>query len=666
MKQCGRLMAVVAGVALMIGMPSMAQSQTPYAGYGASSVSEEALAKYAPPPLDPDVSRRIQTLLDVRAPGGGVLSPDGKRLFFGWNITGTPAIWRLDGAKSFPVQLTGGEERTFVQDVTPDGKLLIVGRDVGGQEAPGLYLQPVAGGQLRKVQHPEKVQTVYGFTTKDSKSIYFLSNDIQPTSYALYRFDLGSGTRELVFSEPGLWGIADYRESEDGLKVLLAKATGALSREYFEWDAKTKSLTPLLGQGEKTEYRVQYGAQPGQLFVVSNKLGEFRRLYGWTRDGGLKPISPESKNDVTQARVDQAGKRLYYGVNDGGYQRAFVLDAKTLQPIDLPSIKGADSVQIGDVTADGRFAVIGVSSAQAPRVNYVYDWDTKALTQWALPSAPEVDLATFAVAKLEYYPARDGTQIPMFVRYPAGCADGGPAASPCPVVVDFHGGPEGQATPGFSTYAQAFVDAGFIFVEPNVRGSDGYGKTWLDADNGPKRLDIITDIDDAGKHLRKRWTRNGVAPKIGISGGSYGGYSALIGMTMFAGTYDAGVSIVGVSNLLSFLQNTAPYRRALRASEYGDPEKDADALKKLSPVNYLDRVKAPLLIIQGVDDPRVPAGESIQMQEALAKHGAASQLILLKGEGHGAARRSGQVIMLGNTLRFFEEHLLGKGARKTN
>ena len=159
----------------------------------------------------------------------------------------------------------------------------------------------------------------------------------------------------------------------------------------------------------------------------------------------------------------------------------------------------------------------------------------------------------------------------------------------------------------------------------------------------PKRLDVISDIDDAGKALRARFTRNGKAPKIAITGGSYGGYSVLMGMTMFAGTYDAGVSIVGISNLATFLQNTAPYRRALRASEYGDPEKDAEALKKLSPTTYLDRVKSPLLIIQGVDDPRVPAGEAIQIQEALEAQRRGSQLdpARRRGPWRRAARRPG-------------------------
>ena len=202
-----------------------------------------------------------------------------------------------------------------------------------------------------------------------------------------------------------------------------------------------------------------------------------------------------------------------------------------------------------------------------------------------------------------------------------------------------------------------FVDAGFVFVEPNVRGSDGYGKTWLHADDGPKRLDVITDIEDAAKWARSRFAAGGKAPKVGIYGGSYGGYSVLMGMTMFAGAYDAGVDIVGISDLRTFLRNTAPYRRILRISEYGDPERDADALAKLSPMTYVDRTKAPLLIMQGASDPRVPAGEAIQIHDALERQDVPCELMIFPDEGHGAQKRENRVLMLGHAIEFFREHL---------
>lgn len=659
-------LAVLAICGLAGAALAQTQGQT-YAGHGAGSVPREKLAKYAPPALPAEVTRRVQAMLDVRGAALGTVAPDGRRLFFTWGITGTPQVWRLDGPKAFPVQMTGGEDRTSVADITPDGTTLILSRDVGGQEDPGLYLQSAHGGPLRVVHHKKGTRAGLALVTPDSKALYYSANDIKPDSYALYRYDIASGERQLVFDQPGLWSVADKRTDGGALKLLLSKATGALSREYAEFDVATKALTPLMGQNERVEYSMRYAPTAGEFFVLTNKLGEFRRLYRWKPGGELAPITPETKYDISGFDLDEPRARLYLGISENGYERARVHDARTLAELELPVPADAAAVTLGDVSRDGRFAVIGVDSGKAPRTSFVLDWQTGTITEWALGTAPEVDVTKFVAARLESYTARDGAKIPMFVRYPAHCApEAAPAAEPCPVVVEFHGGPEGQATAGFRGFAQLFVDAGFIFAEPNVRGSDGYGKAWLEADNGPKRLNVITDIEDAGRALRARFTRNGKAPKIAITGGSYGGYSVLMGMSMFAGTYDVGVSIVGISNLVTFLQNTAPYRRALRASEYGDLERDAEALKKLSPTSYLDRVKAPLLIIQGVDDPRVPAGEAIQIQEALEARKVPSTLILIEGEGHGAARRGAQVIMIGHMLQFLEAQLKGTAPAATH
>jgi dipeptidyl aminopeptidase/acylaminoacyl peptidase len=214
-----------------------------------------------------------------------------------------------------------------------------------------------------------------------------------------------------------------------------------------------------------------------------------------------------------------------------------------------------------------------------------------------------------------------------------------------------------MSSPGFSAYSQIFIDAGFTLVTPNVRGSDGYGRKWLDSDNGAKRLEVITDIEDCALYIKKAWARDGAAPKIGVSGGSYGGYSAMMAMTRFAGTYDAGVAEVGMSNLLSFMLNTAPYRRILRANEYGDPEKDKETLLKLSPITYVGGIKGPLLIIQGANDPRVPVGEAVQMYEAAKAKGLGAELIIYPDEGHGSAKRSNQVLSIGHTVGFFEKNL---------
>ena len=620
-----------------------------YAGHGASSVSAEVLEKFAARPLPAALTRKVQAILDVRSPGSGRLAPDGRALFFAWGITGVRHIFRLDGPMRFPVQLTGGQDPTSLEDITPDGKLLILSRDRNGEENPGLYLQDPSGGPLQLVQHQRQVQTQFQFVSEDSRYVYFRANDQKPDSYALYRFDLRSKTREQVFAQDGIWTIADHKPGH----LLLGKEVGSNMVEFFDFAEAGNVLTPLFGQGEREDYNAVYG--PGdEVLVQTPHFGEFRRLYSFSK-GKFTAITGELKYDVADFAIDRSKKRILYSVNEGGYARLHVMDARTHKELKAPQLPKADNVYAGATTPDGRYTVFAVDTGTAPLQSFAVDWKTGKLTRWHQSSAPEVDLATFVPERLESYPARDGTPIPVFVREPRTCDP-----KPCAVVVDFHGGPEGQSTAGFSPYAQLFVDAGFIYVEPNVRGSDGYGKTWIHADDGPKRLAVITDIEDAALWARKRFADGAVAPKVGITGGSYGGYSTLIGMTMFAGAYDAGAEIVGISNLITFLQNTAPYRRVLRISEYGDPEKDHDALVRLSPITYIDRVKAPLLLIQGASDPRVPVGEALQFYAALEKKNLPVELVIFADEGHGAQKRGNIVAQIGYPLRFFQKHLQGK------
>jgi dipeptidyl aminopeptidase/acylaminoacyl peptidase len=630
---------------------SSTSAKTGYQGLGKESVAEATLARFAPPALDSELSRKIQNYLDLRSPGMGLLSPDKKSLFFSWRVTGTSQVWKLEQPKGFPIQMTGGEDQTGVAGITEDGRWLILSRDRNGEENPGLYLQSTQGGPLKAIQHKPKVQTHFEFSSKDSKFIIYRSNDIKPDSYAFYKYEIESGKSELMFAQDGYWVLSDF--TDDG-RWLLTKVVTNTATEVFEFQTTTRELKPVIGQGEKQEHSVQFAAQKGKYLVLTPKLGDFRRLYLWDFKN-LHPITSEMRWDVSRFEIDPTRRRLLYSVNEGGFTRLEALDARTFKPLDFPKFPGMDHVTMGSLSRDGETVMVGVDNGRSPRVSYSYDFRKRQLTQWVIPSQPELPTENFARAELEFYTARDGVKIPMFVRRPAQCRL--KSDNPCPVVVHFHGGPEGQSMAGFHVLAQMFVDQGIVFVEPNVRGSDGYGKKWLDSDNVERRLEVITDIEDAATSIKKNWAVSGKTPKVGVMGWSYGGYSSLMAMTYFAGSYEAGVALVGMSDLITFLNNTAPYRRALRTPEYGDPVKDREVLKKLSPVTYLDRVRAPLMIIQGVNDPRVPAGEAVQIQRLLSQKGIESPLILFADEGHGAAKRSNKVLELGHTLNFFKKNL---------
>lgn len=635
---------------LSLSLPVSAQSTASYAGHGAESVSKEVLERFAPRPIPEDLARSIQARQDIRSPGMGRLSPDGKRLFFSWRVTGVAQLWRLDAPMTFPVQMTAGQDPTSLASITPDGKTLVLSRDRKGEENPGLYLQDAAGGALRVIQHKKGVQTGFQFVSPDGRWVYFRSNDKKPDSYALYRHGLAAGRTEEVFSQDGIWFIADHKPG----RLLLGKAVGSNMVEVYELDEETKALKPLFGQGEREDYDVAYGPGDGEVLVQTPRFGEFRRLYSW-RAGTFTPLTPELGYDVDSFGVDDLRTRITYTVNEKGYTRARAVDLKAKKELAVPGLpKDAVHVWWGATTPDSRFTSFAVDDGLQPSQSYVLDWKTGKAARWHVGSSPEVDLSGFVPAVLESYPARDGTPIPAFVRVPKSCA------KPCPVIVSFHGGPEGQSQPGFSPTDQLFLDEGFILVEPNVRGSDGYGKAWIHADDGAKRLGVITDIEDAALWARKRFAADGAPPKVGVTGGSYGGYSTLMAMTYFAGAYDAGAEVVGMSSLVTFLKNTAPYRRILRESEYGSLERDMESLEKLSPTTYIDRLKAPLLLVQGASDPRVPVGEAVQFYEALATRGVDSELLVFADEGHGAQKRENQVLQTGAILRFFKKHLQGE------
>ena len=621
-----------------------------YSGHGVDSVKKEDLEKYAAKSPDAELTAKIQSFMDLRSPGMGQIAPDGRSMFFSWSVTGISQVWKIDGPNRFPVQFTGGKDSTGVSGITNDGKLLIVNRDKNGEENPGLYLQSVDGGPLIEIQHKAKVRSTLQFVSRDGRNLFYRANDEKPDSYVIYKFDIVKRSASKVFDRDGNWSLGD--ESTDG-KLLLRKATGSLTSEWYELNPNGGELTSVLGEGESSEIELSYTLEPGVFLVETNKFGEYRQMFLFNfKSKKFTRVGLDLKADVASVSMDPTRNRVIYSVNDRGYEKIYGLDAKTWKALKIPELPAADLTFVGSWSSNGRFLTVATVGAREQFSVRVFDWKKASVAAWNAVSTPEIDIKKFAQASLESYKSRDGVDIPMFVRRPEKCLK-----ASCPVVVSFHGGPEAQSQPGFSSRAQLFVDAGFVFVEPNVRGSSGYGKTWISADDGAKRLNVITDIEDCANYIKKNWSYGGKVPKIGVTGGSYGGYATMYAMTKFAGAYDAGVSIVGMSNLLTFLNNTAPYRRILRISEYGDPVKDKEVLTELSPSTHIDLIKGPLLIIQGATDPRVPVGEAIQMYDAMKKKKLAAELIVFADEGHGSQKRDNRVLEIANSLNFFQKHL---------
>ncbi|UGA40457.1 hypothetical protein JOS77_14780 [Chromobacterium haemolyticum] len=322
-----------------------------------------------------------------------MLAPDGKALYFSWRVTGVPQVWKLDGPQRFPVQLTGGEDATLIQDVSPDGRWLVLSRDRKGEENPGLYLQAASGGALREVQHKPGVQTQFQFLSKDGQWLYYRSNDERADSYTLYRYRLADGRRERLFGERGAWSIAGHRD--DG-RLLLQKTLSNASAEFYLWTPDGKPLQPLLGKGETTDYRMDFGLRDGEYLVRTNKFGEYHRLYLW-RAGVFKPLTPETRGDVENLNIDREQGRVYYTLSLDGYGKALALDGRRhYRALKLPAFPGAAQVNVVNLSRDGRYVNFSVETDTAPASSHVWDSKSGKLDQWLLPSAPELDTRGFA------------------------------------------------------------------------------------------------------------------------------------------------------------------------------------------------------------------------------------------------------------------------------
>ncbi|MEX2626540.1 MAG: S9 family peptidase, partial [Ilumatobacteraceae bacterium] len=329
--------------------------------------------------------------------------------------------------------------------------------------------------------------------------------------------------------------------------------------------------------------------------------------------------------------VDWSGRHLLVVWNDDGRTRAELRDPLTLDVTDEVPLPGAGVAGGFRFTRDGRYLVFAFSSATVPGDVWRYDTETHELQRLTV-SPCAIDPATFVEPELVRFTSFDGLEVPAFVYRPDRTADRGPA----PVVVVVHGGPESQYRPSFTALTQYLVAQGFAVVAPNVRGSTGYGRRYQHLDDVELRLDSVRDLASLHDWLQAQPDLD--ASRAALYGGSYGGYMTLMGLVMQPERWAAGVDIVGMSNLVTFLENTSAWRRAFREREYGSLEHDRDVLVEASPITHVANLRAPLFIVHGANDPRVPLSEAEQIHAILDERGIRNELLVYADEGHGLSK----------------------------
>lgn len=591
----------------------------------------------------------IEQFMKIRAPNSPTLAPDGALFVRDWpdgvnqlykRAPGTPVTAPM-------VRLTDFEDGLNGYSLSPDGKTIILAAAAGGSEQDDLHKLDIATSTITPLLVNPKVVYSFNEWLSDSSGFIYTANDESSADFHIYRFDLASGKTTKLLAKQGSWSAADV--TKDGKRVLVGQYISASQANAYELNTETGELTKL-DLGPDGTYNAPAAYMPGETsaMILSDHEEGFRRLF--VRDlatGKLhKPLPDIDSFDVEAGAINEdrtIGAMIY---NEGGYATMRLMQLPSFKTINLSIEKGI----VSSVKIRGGTAVWSLSNTRVPGISYKADLHGDHVhgpTPITAADTQGVDLASFPLPQLITYKSFDGVEVPAFLYTPPGYKQG----TPIPFVANFHGGPEGQSRPGFSALTQYLLANGFGVIQPNVRGSTGYGRKFHMMDDYKQRWDSVRDGVEAVRWL----ISNGyTAPgKVAAYGGSYGGFMSVATIIEGADVFGASINVVGIVNFKTFLEQTRDYRRKLREAEYG-PLTDPEFLASISPLNRIEEIKCPMLIAHGLNDPRVPVGEAMQLAVGLQQRGYDPELLFFPDEGHGFAKLENRLLFSTRMVKFLQ------------
>jgi len=604
----------------------------------------------------------IERYLNVRSAHGASIGPAGDTLSFLMDTTGVPQVWTLSDPGGWPEQRTFFDDRVTFASWSPERHELIVGRDRGGDEKETLYLLNVSDGSITDLtQHPESKHW-FGGWSPDGDRFAFASNRRDESVFDVYvqdRTATGSDA-ERVHEGDGWFSVAGW--SPDGDRLLLTESHSSFDQDVYVLDVETGSrrhLTPH--EGTVRHLSANWGPDGENVYLVTDRDTDTLRLSRIDlATDDLSPVEAAADDgpwddewNVDGVTVDQESRRLVYSRNVDGYTELAAGELVAPGRLDhFPTPDLPDCVAGGvSFAPDGdRFALTATRSDDTANV-YVVDVTSGEAERWTRASTAGIPRDSFVAPELVRYPSFDGLEIPAFFSLPE--TDTGHGETP--VVVDVHGGPESQRRPSFGRVKQYLLSRGYAVFEPNVRGSTGYGTAYTHLDDVEKRMDSVADLRAGVDWLHDH---PAVDPdRIAIMGASYGGFMTLAALTAYPDIWAAGVDIVGIANFVTFLENTGDWRRELREAEYGSLDADREMLESISPINHVDDIAAPLFVLHGENDPRVPVSEAHRIVEGAREAGVPVRELVFEDEGHGFTKLENRIEAYSAIVEFLDTHL---------
>ena len=633
----------------------------------AAVAPNDNLAADGIPAISADIAAQAQRYTEFRSATPLSWNPIKREMLISTRFADVPQVHLLTMPGGARIQLTFFPDRVTGASYHPHkGDYFLFSKDIGGGEWFQIFRYDVASGDVTMLTDGKSRNLGMRWSNKGDRIAYSSTrrNRADLDFYVMDPSDKATD-KEIVENTGGGWNIDDWSPDD---KTLLITEEISVNESYL-WlvDVATGKKTLLTEKGgPKVAYgAIGFSADGKGVYVTSDKDGEFQQVdYIDLATRAAKPLT-HANWDVEDARLSWDRKQLAYILNENGLSTLHVM------PLPAPGARGVvvgsrevalPKLPVGIIGAidwheNGRELAFSVTSAKSPSDVYSIDLMTGKLARWTTSETGGLNASNNIDPVLVKWKSFDGREISGWLYSPPAAKFPGKR----PVIVNIHGGPEGQSRPGFLGRNNYFLnELGVAILFPNVRGSTGYGKTYVAMDNGFKREDSYKDIETLLHWLKDQPSIDG--DRIMVTGGSYGGHMTLATATRYNDLIACSLDVVGMSNLVTFLEHTEAYRRDLRRVEYGDERdpKMREFLENIAPMNHVKNVTKPMFVVAGANDPRVPKSEADQMVAALKAQGTPVWYLVGKNEGHGFSKKANADFQFYATIVFIQKYLLGR------
>jgi dipeptidyl aminopeptidase/acylaminoacyl peptidase len=599
-----------------------------------------------------ELTERVSRMARIGSVTAPSFSPDGRWLSVISNVSGMPQAYVLPSSGGWPRMITDGADPvvTAVWSPAPGSDWIALVIAPGGGLNTQVYVVRSDGTGLKRLTDGGQDNNAFNSWSDDGKKIYIDSNRRDPASRDSFVVDLATGKIDLIAKNPGIGSIAGV--TRDGRFGLLSRLRSRGNNNLYLVDlasGKDALLTPHEGVAQ---YFGEIAPDGSAIYISSNEgrdLSAFARvrLDASGTPGKIDVLRERTDAELDGVRLNEQGTLAALMWNVAGRSELELFDLQANKNLPAPKLP-AEIAGTPVFSRDGRHVAVTISGAAQPPDVWVAEVG-QTFRQLTFAQRTGVDVGAFIRPELVTFRAHDGLELSGWLYRPKD------ATGVRPYVLSFHGGPEGQERPSFRSDYQALLSQGIGVFAPNVRGSSGFGKKFVNLDNGELRFNGIKDIKSCVDYL----VSNKIADpgRIGITGGSYGGYMTMVGLTEYPELFAAGVNLFGMVNFFTFFQHTQPWMAAISTIEYGDPATQKDLLEKLSPLGKLDRIRAATMVQHGANDTNVPVVEAEQIVTHLKSRGVSVEYILFPDEGHGWRKIPNRIRSTVEMVKFFDKHL---------